>query len=83
MRFCSPNSNSQDVRQRHHPGEQNRKDESDGVDHTTILMVLSRNNIVEPHHAKLQINSTIADKIVQKKMRKNERDVDRVRRESR
>ena len=24
----------QDVRQRHHPGEQNRKDESDGVDHT-------------------------------------------------
>jgi hypothetical protein len=31
----------QDVRQRHHPGEQNRKDECYGVD---PLMVLTRNN---------------------------------------
>ena len=41
----------QDVRQRHHPGEQNRKDECYGVDPTDGLMVLTSeeqyNNIIE------------------------------------
>ena len=36
----------QDVRQRHYPGEQNRKEECYGEDVKTLLMTSTRNNII-------------------------------------
>ena len=36
----------QDVRQRHHPGEQNRKDECYSVIVLPLLMVMARSNII-------------------------------------
>ena len=49
--------------------------------HVNVAVIII--TTIEAHHAKLQINSTIADIFVPKKMRRKERDVGQVGRESR